>query len=165
MRGFVVLFNTQPEVPRTQDDSLEQRFAQWKAGFGPTRLQRLDHSNCRLCLFTTNEAIPAEFNQRAWRTPTELLLWTGPRVDMTAADLLQAPISHDLIDVGAATAPGRLAALRAPHPATHTPQGISESPRTHPAGEDDEVWRSHANRRQAAPDTPLGSPRTASSSG
>ena len=110
MRGFVVLFNTQPEVPRTRDDSLEQRFARWEASFGPSRLQRLDHPNCRFYLFTANDAIPAEFNQRARRTPTELLLWTGPRVDMTAADLLQPPISHDLTELAAATlaSPGAL---------------------------------------------------------
>ena len=69
MRGFVVLFNTQPEVPRTQDDSLEQRFAQWEASFAPNRVQRLDQPNCRFYLFTANDAIPAEFNQRARRTP------------------------------------------------------------------------------------------------
>ena len=103
MRGFVVLFNTQPEVPRTQDDALEQRLAQWEAGFAPNRVTRLDQPNCRFYLFTANDAIPAEFNQRARRTPNELLLWTGPRVDMTAADLLQAPISHDLTELAAAT--------------------------------------------------------------
>ena len=110
MRGFVVLFDTQPEVPRTQDDSLEQRFAQWEAGFAATRVQRLDHPNCRFYLFTASDAVPAEFNQRVWRTPTELLLWTGPRVDMTAADLLQPPISHDLTELAAATlaSPGAL---------------------------------------------------------
>ena len=103
MRGFVVLFNTQPEVPRTQDDVLEQRLAQWEASFAPNRVTRLDQPNCRFYLFTANDAIPAEFNQRARRTPNELLLWTGPRVDMTAADLLQAPISHDLTELVAAT--------------------------------------------------------------
>jgi len=110
MRGFVVLFNTQPEVLRTQDNSLEQRFKQWEAGFAPTRVQRLDHPNCRFYLFTTSDAIPAEFNQRARRTPTELLLWTGPRVDMTAANLLQPPTSHDLTELAAATvaSPGAL---------------------------------------------------------
>jgi hypothetical protein len=110
MRGFVVFFDTEPELPRVQDDCLERRFAQWEASFAPARLQRLDHPNCRFCLFTENDAIPAEFNQRAWRTPSELLLWTGPRVDMTAADLLQPPISHDLTKLGAATlvSPGAL---------------------------------------------------------
>jgi len=104
------LFNTQPEVPRTQDDALEQRFAQWEASFAPNRVTRLDQPNCRFYLFTANDAIPAEFNQRAWRTPNELVLWTGPRVDMTAADLLQPPISHNLTELAAATlaSPGTL---------------------------------------------------------
>ena len=103
MRGFVVLFNTQPEVPRTPDDAIERRFAQWEAGFAPTRVQRLEHPNCRCYLYSASDAIPAAFNQRTWRTSTELLLWTGPRVDMTAADLLRAPVSHDLTELAAAT--------------------------------------------------------------
>jgi hypothetical protein len=102
------LFDTEPAAPRTPDDSLEARFTQWESG--AANLHRLEHPNCRVYRFTTSAAIPAEFNQRAWRTPTELLLWTGPRVDMTAAELLRAPTSHDLTELAAETlaSPGAL---------------------------------------------------------
>ncbi|MEO8132696.1 MAG: hypothetical protein ABI831_01775 [Betaproteobacteria bacterium] len=104
------MFDTQPAVPRTLDDFVERRFAQWEAGFRRGCVDRLDQPNCRVYRYTANDAIPAEFNQQAWRTPTELRLWIGPRIDMTAADLLHAPIAHDLNELAAAAlaSPGTL---------------------------------------------------------
>lgn len=110
MRGFVVLFDTQPALPPMVDDPVARQLAQWKRRFSPVGLRSLDHAKCQFHLFTANKAIPAEFNQVSIQTPAELLLWVGPRVDMTDATLLKAPTSHDLKDL-AATARTSPAAL------------------------------------------------------
>ena len=108
MRGFVLLFDTQPATPLDSDDALVQRLAQWESGCGSTRVKRLEHPHCRLYRYTASDAVAAEFNQRAWHTPDALWLWTGPRVDMTSEGLLMAPLSHDVAALAAqaVAAPG-----------------------------------------------------------
>src|SRR5262249_35418539 len=94
MRGFLVLFDGQKGRPH-DDDALEKRVAEWQR-MGGSRVRRLEHPDCRFYLFTAVEAIPAEFNQRLTSTPDEILLWVGPRIDITASEVLKGPESHEL---------------------------------------------------------------------
>lgn len=103
MRGFLVLFDTQRAMPRMPEHPFEQQLAAWERRFTPQCLHRLENPHCRFYLYTANETIPAAFNQSSWHTPSELRLWVGPRVDMTPAALLQAPVPHHLPELAAAT--------------------------------------------------------------
>jgi hypothetical protein len=110
MRGFLVFFNSDPEKAPDRNDHIERRIAEWEMAFRSDCLHRFQQSNCKIWLFTLDSKVPADFNQRVTRTPNELLLWTGPRVDMTPGSLLTTPKSHDLrkLSTAAVAAPGAL---------------------------------------------------------
>src|SRR5262249_26573810 len=104
MRGFVVLFDTQPQLPQFEgDDAVGRRLRKWQLSLCPTGLTTLRLERCQFYLFSANKAIPTEFNQVTHQTPTELLLWIGPRVDITDAELLKGPTLHNLKDLALTT--------------------------------------------------------------
>ncbi|HVQ13924.1 MAG TPA: hypothetical protein VMS40_10045 [Vicinamibacterales bacterium] len=98
MRGFLVLFDTQPTLPASELDTVERQLALWTRSFPPASLREASHPRCRFFLYThsRNGNVPAELNQKLVRTPDGTVLWTGPRVDMTADDLLRANAPGDL---------------------------------------------------------------------
>lgn len=95
MRGFVVAFDTEARLPVADDDPFERRFAQWRQALPPAGLLTVRHDRCRILLYSSRDDIPAQFNQLARRSPDELLLWVGPRVDITEPGMLQS-LPHDL---------------------------------------------------------------------
>src|SRR5262245_42296620 len=104
MKGFVVLFDTQPQFPMfEEDDAVERRLRKWRLSFCPTGLTILRLERCQFYLFSANKSIPKEFNQFTRQTPTELLLWIGPRVDITDVELLKGPTSHNVKDLALTT--------------------------------------------------------------
>ena len=97
MRGFLVLFDTEPKAPREQPDPLEKQLDTWEKTFPAARLKRLDCPHCRVYLYSERDrGLPVEFNQRLERLQDGLVLWVGPRVDMTDPRLFVAPSSNNL---------------------------------------------------------------------
>src|SRR5215475_12450714 len=95
MRGFVVVFDCPRASPTPRDTALGERLVRWEQSFAPNCLRRYDDAGARFYLFTSNAAIPAEFNQNVAVAAEGIRLWIGPRIDLTDADLLTAPPATD----------------------------------------------------------------------
>jgi len=98
VRGFVIVFDTEPHIPVAEGDPLEQRLARWQAALPEGGLQVVRHGRCRVMLFSMRAGVPAQFNQMVRQLGDELLFWTGPRVDMTDPDALRS-LPHDITEM------------------------------------------------------------------
>ncbi len=96
MRGFVVLFDTEPQAARPADDPLLHRLQQWTEASPPGQLLRDQLPGCSIYRYSSDAVVPAGFNQHLAAAPGSLTLWTGPRVDLTPQQLLAAPANHRL---------------------------------------------------------------------
>jgi hypothetical protein len=110
LRGFLVLFDAQPALERSQPDGVEQRLASWRAKLDPKNLREESFPNCHFYLYSHSRgSVMPELNQKLRRDADGIALWAGSRIDLTDDALLRPLPEEPTASVDAVRAsPGAL---------------------------------------------------------